>query len=246
MEEIVRKSLLYRSGISEADYGINHVFGCSHGCKYPCYAMSMALKFGKVSSYQEWIKPRIVKDALLIVENEIKRKKDKIRSVQLCFATDPFMFQQPEIIHLTLQIIELLNRHDIPISCLTKGVLPLELSDFSSKNLYGISVVSLNERFRKSFEPGTAGYEERIDSLYRLHQKGFKTWVFMEPYPPPQFIKQDINPILEKIAFTDELFFGKLNHNPHFKDQPALKSFYQYHKEIVHNFCKINHISLVG
>ncbi len=244
MEEISRKSLLSRSNIKEADYGINHVFGCSHGCKYPCYAMSMAMKFGKVDSYSEWLKPKIVKNALEILTEEIPKKKDRVKSVQLCFATDPFMYQQPEIIQLTLEIIELLNRNDIPISCLTKGILPEELSGFSKKNLYGISIVSLNERFRRSFEPGTALYEDRVNSLERLHNKGFKTWVFMEPYPPPQFVQQEIMPILEKISFTDQLFFGKLNHNPNFKNQ-NLDAFYKKNKAIVQTFCLNHHIQSV-
>jgi len=45
---ITRKSLLYKTAVEYGDYTINHVEGCSHGCRYPCYAMMMAKRFGKV------------------------------------------------------------------------------------------------------------------------------------------------------------------------------------------------------
>ena len=31
-----RKSMLYKTGVEYGDYTMNHVQGCSHGCKYPC------------------------------------------------------------------------------------------------------------------------------------------------------------------------------------------------------------------
>ena len=35
---IQRKSLIYKTNVEYGDYTINHVQGCGHGCKYPCYA----------------------------------------------------------------------------------------------------------------------------------------------------------------------------------------------------------------
>ena len=52
---IKRKSLLYKTAVEYGDYTINHVQGCSHGCIYPCYAMLMARRFGKVATYKERI-----------------------------------------------------------------------------------------------------------------------------------------------------------------------------------------------
>ena len=39
---IQRRSLLYRTGVEYGDYTINHVLGCAHGCRYPCYAMQLS------------------------------------------------------------------------------------------------------------------------------------------------------------------------------------------------------------
>ena len=92
MKTIIRKTLLYKTGVEYGDYTVNHVQGCSHGCKYPCYAMMLAKRFGKIKTYEEWCEPAIVSNALEILDKEIPKLKNKIQSVQLCFSTDPFMY----------------------------------------------------------------------------------------------------------------------------------------------------------
>ena len=66
-------------------------------------------------------------------------------------------------------------------------------------------MVSLNEKFRKEFEPNSAKFKERVDSLKYLHSKGFKTWVSMEPYPTPNLIKQDLMEILDAVSFANKI-----------------------------------------
>ena len=97
MNYIERKSLLYKTGVEYGDYTINHVQGCSHGCTFPCYAMMMAKRFGKIKTYEDWCEPKLVANALEILEKEIPKYKDDIKSVQLCFATDPFMCGYDEV-----------------------------------------------------------------------------------------------------------------------------------------------------
>ncbi|MBI4006924.1 MAG: radical SAM protein, partial [Planctomycetes bacterium] len=191
MQTIKRKSLLYKSGVETADFCVNHVEGCSHGCRYPCYAMLMKKRCGVISSYKEWCNPKIVENALELLEEEIPRYKKKIKSVHLCFSTDPFMFGYEEIGGLSLKIIKRLNNDDIPCTTLTKGIYPEGIAndrDFMVENEYGITIVSLDENFRKAFEPNTTKFVERIQSLKYLHEKGFKTWVCIEPYPTPNII----------------------------------------------------------
>ena len=81
---------LYKTGVEYGDYTINHVQGCAHGCKFPCYAMMMAKRFGKAKTYDEWCEPKLVSNALEILDKEIPKLKEKIQSVQLSFSTDPF------------------------------------------------------------------------------------------------------------------------------------------------------------
>ena len=151
MEKIYRKTLLYKTGVEYGDYSLNHVLGCSHGCKYPCYAMLMAKRFGKVKNYDEWINPKIVINSLELLEREIIKYKNDIKFVHLCFTTDPFMFGNQDVIDMSLNIIEKLNIHKIKCTALTKGILPQELINTSKENEYGISIVSLNEMFRINY-----------------------------------------------------------------------------------------------
>ena len=97
MNYIERKTMLYKTGVEYGDYTMNHVLGCSHGCKYPCYAFMLKKRFGQIKSYDEWIEPKIVSNTLELLDKEIPRLKDKIKSVQLCFSTDPFMYGYEEI-----------------------------------------------------------------------------------------------------------------------------------------------------
>jgi len=212
MKSIQRKSMLYKTGVEYGDYTMNHVLGCSHGCKYPCYAFMMKKRFGQVASYDEWIDPSIVSNTLELLDNEIPRLKEKIQTVQLCFTTDPFMYGYDEVQEMSLASIHKLNDEHIKCTVLTKGILPSQLADCSSENEYGITLISLNENFRKQMEPGSAPYRQRIESLRTLHDKGCKTWVSIEPYPTPNIISQDLNDILEAISFVDKIIFGRTNY----------------------------------
>ena len=82
MQCIQRKTLIYKTGVEYGDYTLNHVLGCSHGCKYPCYAFQMKKRFGKVSSYEEWIKPVVVENFIELLEKEIPKYKEKIKKMQ--------------------------------------------------------------------------------------------------------------------------------------------------------------------
>lgn len=246
MPRITRKSLLYKSGVEYADYCLNHVEGCSHGCKYPCYAMNMKKHCGVIKSYEEWIKPKIVSNALELLDKEIPRLKDKIRVVHLCFTTDPFMYKQPEVRDMTLKIIERLNKAGIRCTVLTKGVYPIELANqekYGFNNEYSITLVSLNEAFRKKLEPGAAPFETRIKALERLHDKGLATWVSMEPYPTPNLIKQDLGKILNRISFVDKIIFGRLNYNKIVTAYQDYKQFYDEAADQVIEFCEKRKIS---
>lgn len=238
---ITRKSLLYRSAVEYGDFCINHVEGCSHGCLYPCYAMMLKRRCGVISNYEDWCKPKLVANALELLEKEIPRYKNKIKFVHLCFSTDPFMYGQDEVGALSVKIIRQLNDHNIPCTVLTKGVYPVDLIEsLSPNNQYGITLVSLDEKFREQYEPYTARFEERIESLRYLHEKGFKTWVSIEPYPTPNIIKQDLRKILGEIFFVDKIIFGRLNYSPKVKAFSHPDKFYNSQARFVTKFCEKN------
>lgn len=247
-----RKSLLYKTKVEYGNWTINHIVGCMHGCKFPCYAMMMAKKFGWIKDYNDWRKPKIVTNALELLEKEIPKYKKQIDFVHLSFMSDPFMYDSvkrtliPEIKDLTLNIIKRLNKEDIRVTILTKGFYPDEIlyNNFLKDNEYGITLVSLNNKFKKKFEPFSSPYEKRIDSLRKLHDAGLKTWVSIEPYPTPNLDRTAVNieNILEKIKFVDKIIFGKLNYNVNSSKFYNNKSFYSEISKRVIDFCEKNRI----
>lgn len=239
---IQRKSMLYKTDVEYGDYTMNHVQGCSHGCLYPCYAFMMAKRFGRVKTYEEWCEPILVENTLELLEKEIPKLKHKIKNVQLCFMTDPFMYGYEDIKQMSLAAIEKLNEADIPCTVLSKGVLPDELGELSKDNIYGITLISLDESYRESDEPGAAPYRERIAALEKLSNKGYRTWVSMEPYPTPNVVDQDINSVLEAVDFADRIIFGRTNYNSLVSSFPDVKRWYNDCVLDVLNFCEKHEI----
>ncbi len=235
---MIRKTLIYKTGVEYGDFTLNHVQGCSHGCTYPCYAFMMARRFGKVKSYDEWVQPEVIENTMELLEKELPRFKNKIKLLHLCFTTDPFMHQHDEIAQLSLKILQKANAEGVRCSVLTKGLLPNALTALPLDNEYGITVVSLNDDFVNRYEPGAAPISGRIASLRALADAGKKTWVSIEPYPTPNMIEQDLHEILEAVSFADKIIFGRLHYNKIVSAYPEHKQFYNERAKEVIEFCE--------
>lgn len=236
---IERKTMLYKTGVEYGDYTLNFVQGCAHGCKYPCYAFLLKKRFGQIKSEEEWLKPYLVSNTLEILDKEIPRLKDKIKSVQLCFTTDPFMVGYTEVQKMSMDVIKKLNAAKIKCTVLTKGILPEALSKCSKKNEYGITLITLDEAYREMIEPGAVSCADRLAALKKLHDLGCKTWVSIEPYPTPNLIEQDIIQLLEAVSFVDKIIFGRTNYSKSVTTgYPEHKKFYNEKAKEVISFCK--------
>jgi DNA repair photolyase len=120
---------------------------------------------------------------------------------------------------------------------LTKGLLPVELADLSPENEYGITLISLTEEFGKRMEPHAAKYKDRLAALQALRDRGCKTWVSMEPYPTPNLVRQELDTILDAVAFTDKIIFGRTNYSKEVSSFPDHKDFYNQCAKRVIEFC---------
>jgi DNA repair photolyase len=249
---IERKSLLYKTAVEYGDFTINHILGCAHGCRYPCYALNMAKRYGRVSDYDGWLRPRLVGNAIDLLEKELLKLNGDINFVHLSFTTDPFMYDAvnhrniPWVEKLTLKIIESLNKENIKVTVLTKGIYPKELmrDKFSKENEYGITLVSFDSEFHKQYEPFSPTADDRLTSLKALSDAGLKTWVSLEPYPTPNIVDQELDKILEKLDFVDKLIFGKWNYNPEVNGYENQKKFYTKCSDMVIQFAYENNITL--
>jgi DNA repair photolyase len=205
----------------------------------------MKKRCGVVKTYPAWIEPKIVSNALELLDKELPKLRNKIQCVFLCFSTDPFMYKQPEVNKLTLKVLQRLNQDNIRATVITKGVYPTDLSDttkYNKENEYGSTIVTLSEDFRRKFEPGSAPVKDRISALKKLHEAGLRTWVSMEPYPTANVVKQDIKEVLAEISFVDKIVFGRWNYNKAISDQLGCKEFYNSMANYVIGFCEKNSI----
>lgn len=242
MKAITRKTMLYQTGVEYGDYTMNHAQGCAHGCKFPCYAFLMKKRFGQIKDYEEWIEPCLVSNTLELLDREIPRLRDKIQSVQLCFTTDPFMNGYPEVSAMSIAAIRRLNNAGIRCTTLTKGILPMELAQLSPENEHGITLISLDERYREKMEPGASPYADRLAALRALHDAGCRTWVSIEPYPTPNLIEQDLQNILDAVNFVDKIIFGRTNYCKEVNAYKQHKAFYNKLAVQVTEFCEQNGI----
>jgi len=208
--------------------------------------MLMAKRYGQCETYEKWIEPKIVRNALELLDKEIPKLKDEIKWVHLCFSSDPFMCGYPEVTELSLKIIKKVNESGIKVTTLTKGVYPDDLKNYENYSInieYGITLVSLHEDFRQRYEPYTADYNERIQGLKKLHIAGAKTWVSIEPYPTPNMVKQGIGKILSEVSFVDKIIFGRLNYNAKVSEYPNYGVFYNSCAKEVIAFCRTKNIA---
>lgn len=240
---IRRKTLIYKTAVEYGDYTMNHVLGCSHGCKYPCYAYLQKKRFGDAESYDDWCEPTLVENTLELLDQELPKLKSKIQMLHLCFMTDPFMHQYKEVQDMSLAAIRKINNVGIPCSVLTKGILPIELAKLSKENEYGITLISTNETFRKKMEPGAVAWKKRLEALKVLHDAGCKTWVSIEPYPTPNIVKQDLQKLLNEVDFVDRIIFGRMNYSKEVTVYADYKQFFNDRAEEVIKFCKERGIS---
>ena len=238
MKTIKRKSMLYQTGVEYGDYTMNHVQGCAHGCKFPCYAFLMKKRFGQIKDYEDWIEPVLVSNTLELLDKEIPKLRDKIQSVQLCFTTDPFMQGYPEVSQMSIEAIRKLNEAGIKCTTLTKGLLPIELAELSAENEHGITLITLDEAYREHMEPGAVSCSDRLAALKALHDAGCKTWVSMEPYPTPNMVEQDLHELLEAVSFTDRIIFGRMNYSKVANSFEGHMHFYNERAAEVIAFCQ--------
>ncbi|MCX7794841.1 MAG: radical SAM protein [Thermodesulfovibrionales bacterium] len=158
---------------------INITRGCIHGCLY-CYArgFSYAPPEGELHIYQDTHK---------FLEKELDRKRRLPQWVSFSTASDAFQ-NVDEILEETYSCMKLLLERGIGISFLTKGTIPEDFINLFKKHPYKvkarIGIVSVDEGYRKLFEPRSAKIYERLRNLSNLIKAGIESSVRVDPVIP--------------------------------------------------------------
>ena len=135
-------------------------------------------------------------NAPAVLERELRgMAKDE---VFLSSASDPYQPVEAKY-RLTRRCLEVLLRHDFPVSILTRS--PLVLRDLDILKRFGwirvgMSITTVPVR---RFEPGVPPLERRINTLKKLNEAGIQTYVSLAPVIPG-IVMVDLNRLFEDLA----------------------------------------------
>ena len=205
--EIKTRSVIHKTKIPGADWGINYYHGCTHRCIY-CYLKFLCRWRKQKEKWGEFVDVKINAPELVA-----KESKDKEGTAILCTGGDAYQLIDKKY-QLTRKVLQNLNPN-LKLSILTKSDLITRDIDLFKrfKNIeLGLTITTLDENIKKIFEPFSPSSLARLEALKKLKQEGFYTYVFVGPIFP---YLTDLEDIFKKVSpFVDLFMFEDLNLNP--------------------------------
>jgi len=177
---ITCKTALSPSKLPGLRYSLNPYLGCEHGCVY-CYSPStlrdewMGLNWGNFV--------RAKQNIVEVLEREVKRKpKGTVGVSTVC---DPYQPLEAKL-ELTRKCIELLSRHNFPVSIQTKSSLVLRDVDLIVPEKFdvGVTITTMDRELAGKIEPRASPPEARAQVLEEFSSRGVETWLFLGPIIP--------------------------------------------------------------
>jgi len=208
VREVECKSVLNKSAL--ADYCINPYVGCQHACRY-CYAESYTRRFtSHTEAWGDFVDVKI--NAPTVLAREVRRKPKG--TVYISSLTDAYQPLERKY-GLTRKLLEILLKHQFPISIQTKSALVLRDVDLINKfheREVGFTLTTLNDDVRRVLEPFSSTVKERLQAIEELKQNGITTYAFFGPILPylsDQNLEQHFQEIVK--ARVDYVYVDKLN-----------------------------------
>lgn len=188
-------------GCLKGTYALNVTMGCGFSCVY-CYARGYTNAPPKGVVYLFTNLPYLLKRTLDGVRRRVRPDYMVLNTASDCFQ------DHPDILNITYQVMEVLLTRGIGISFLTKGYIPdrfLHLFKRYCQNIMAqVGLVSLSEKYWKTFEAGAAKPQDRLENISRLKDMGITPQVRMDPIIP--FItdtEKDIDEMFKKLRSLD-------------------------------------------
>ena len=190
-----------------AKYACNFYVGCSNDCSY-CYCKRGLLghAMGKPTpTLKKCFKNEL--DALEIFKKELESNKEELRNHGLffTFTSDPFLDKTRG---LTIAAVDYAITRKVPCKILTKcsGLgIPDSWRYYDTLRRYlafGFTLTGHDE-----LEPGASTNAERIESMKKLHDMGFKTFASIEPVIS---LPESSKMIVQTLGFCDLYKIGLL------------------------------------
>lgn len=203
------RTALSPSGLPGLTYSLNPYLGCEHGCTY-CYSPSV-LKDRMIA--ESWgMVVRVKQDIAETLAREINRKNKGV--VGLSTVTDPY---QPieKTMELSRKCLEILSRHDFPVSIQTKSDLVLRDIDIIVPKKFdvGVTITTLDPKLARLLEPRASPPDARVQVVEEFSSRGVDTWIFLGPIIPEiNDDDENFRKIIEIAAKTkSRILYDKLN-----------------------------------
>ena len=170
------------------DHSINPYRGCEHGCIY-CYARPSHAFLGQSPGLDFETKIWAKHDAAELLVGELARPSYRCSPIALGANTDPYQPIERQL-GITRRIVEVLSRHDHPLTIVTKSAAVLRdldlLTPMAEKGLaaVAISVTTLDPALARKMEPRAAAPHRRLEALRQLADAGIPAVVMVAPVIP--------------------------------------------------------------
>ena len=167
---------------------INPYQGCEHGCIY-CFARPTHAYLGLSLGLDFETRLFAKKNAAALLEAELANKNYVPKVIGLGANTDPYQPIEREY-RITRAILEVLERHQHPVSITTKsGVVVRDidiLERMARKNLVrvAVSISSLKTEITRTLEPRTSSPARRLSAVRQLAEAGIPVGVLVAPVIP--------------------------------------------------------------
>ncbi len=178
------------------DYTLNPFTGCAFNCLY-CYIRGS--KYGGNNTHKFTVK----ENAPEILVRQLKRKAmhKEYGIIGVASSTEPYPRIEEEL-KLTRSLLQIIARFKFPVSILTRSTLVLRDIDVLKKinenailppdlkpKLKGGAIISFSfstpdEKLSKIFEPNAPIPKERLKTMKKFKDEGFKVGVFFMPVLP--------------------------------------------------------------
>lgn len=199
-DEVQVKSILNKHKRRDSwflvDYSLNPYLGCSFNCLY-CYIRGS--HYGGGTTH----KLKVKSNAAEILKKQLKRraKKREYGIIGIASSTEPYCEIEEEL-KLTRSLLQIIARFKFPVSILTRSKLILRDMDILSEinenailppdlksKLRGGAIISFSfstpdKKLAKIFEPNAPTPKERLETMKKFKDEGFRTGICFMPVLP--------------------------------------------------------------
>lgn len=207
IREVKASRIMNPTSIDLGEFVINPYKGCQFSCLY-CYAQFNKSALKDKRSWGSFVDARL--NAPLLLERELLAKKPKqvlLGSISECFQPVETKYR------ITSKILEILNKHGVYYSILTRSPLIKEsiplLKMGYCKAIY-FTINNYDKKLKDKIEPKSPQFPDRLDAIEELRSNNIPVIPSFSPILP--FVT-DLDNIFAGLEKYDTLNFEGLNFN---------------------------------